>query len=77
MLIILPAAKNCSRAVLVMEELKEKEKEVVASENIVNHTLGSQENAFENVKPTYNGDQVYINFLPCYLTVANSSMKFF
>ena len=42
-----------------MKELKEKTKEVFSSENIVNHTLGSQENAFENVKPTYNGDQVY------------------
>ena len=41
-----------------MEELKEKTKEVVGVENIVTHTLGSQENAFENVKPTYNGEQV-------------------
>ena len=46
------------RALMVMSDLRKNNKKIELIDNLLVPTLGSQEGAFENVKPNYAGEQV-------------------
>ena len=52
------AANTTLKALKVMEDLKTLTKITASVDSLLVPTLGSQEGAFENVKPVYAGDQV-------------------